>query len=184
MHADGAFHKLNDKIKHSSVMLALKMAPKTRVEEAEALQKQSNYKLEKQKILKKAKFLAATEEYTQQALVLVEQYHSPAGLKNVEQVETKYNNLTSETAKRELMKQQITIKVKGFGWKETCHHPWSREGKLFTGDQLKDYLVDVILPYKDTQTIPTVPKVNLPTRQNKLTLTLGTVSHDIQGINK
>ena len=60
---------------------------------------------------------------------------------------------------------------------------WSRDSKMFTGDQLKDHLVNVILPYEDTQTIPTVPKVNLPTRQSKLKLTLGTVSHDIQGIN-
>ena len=81
------------------------------------------------------------------------------------------------------MKQQITIRVKGFGWKETCHHPWSQGGKMFTGDQLKDHLVNVILPYEDKQTIPTVPKVNLPTRQSTLTLTLGTVSHDIQGVN-
>ena len=38
-----------------------KIAPTTRVEEAEALQKQSNYKLENQNILKKIKILAATE---------------------------------------------------------------------------------------------------------------------------
>ena len=56
-------------------MMALSMAPKIRIQEAAALQKQSNYKLEKQKILEKAKIVAATEEYTQ-ALVLIEQYHT------------------------------------------------------------------------------------------------------------
>ena len=115
---------------------------------------------------------------------MVEQYHSPAGLKTVEEVETEYNKLTSETAKRELMKQQITIRVKGFGWKETCHHYWSEGGKMFTGDQLKDHLVNIILPYESIQTIPTVTIVNLPTRQNTLKLTLGTVSHDVQGIHE
>lgn len=54
---------------------------------------------------------------------------------------------------------------------------------MFTGDQLKDHLVNTILPYESIQpTIPSVPIVNLPTRQNKLTLTLGTVLHDVQGI--
>ena len=182
-HTDGPFHQLSDKMKNSLIMMALRMAPKIRIQEAAALQKQSNYKLEKQKILEKAKIVAATEEYTQ-ALVLIEQYHSPACLRNEEQVEREYIKLTSETAKINLMKQQITIRVKGFGWKETCHHAWSKEGTMFTGDQLKDHLVNVIFPYERLQTIPTVPKVNLPTRQSELKLTLGTVSHDVQGLNE
>ena len=81
-----------------------KISPTTRVEEAEALQKQSNYKLEKHNILKKVKPLAATGEYIQ-SLVLVEQYSPTSGLKNVEQVEKRQNNLMSETARIELMKQ-------------------------------------------------------------------------------
>ena len=170
-------------MKHSLITVALRMVPKIRIQEAAALQKQSNYKLEKQKILEKAKIVAATEEYTQ-ALVLIEQYHSPACLRNEEQVEREYIKLTSETAKINLMKQQITIRVKGFGWKETCHHAWSKEGIMFTGDELKDHLVNVIFPYERLQTIPTVPKVNLPTRQSELKLTLGTVSHDVQGLNE
>jgi hypothetical protein len=182
-HVDGPFHQLNDKMQHSLVRVALSMAPKIRIEEAAALQKQSNYKLQKQNILKKAKIVAATEEYTQ-ALVLIEQYHSPACLRNEEQVEREYVKLTSETAKINLMKQQITIRVKGFGWKETCHHPWSKEGTMFTGDQLKDHLVNTIFPYERLQIIPTVPKVNLPTRQSELKLTLGTVSHDVQGLDE
>ena len=44
--------------------------------------------------------------------------------------------------------------------------------------------MNVIFPYERRQIIPTVPKVNLPTRQSKLKLTLGTVSHDVQGLNE
>ena len=69
-------------MKNSLVRVALRMAPKIRIQEAAALQKQSNYKLEKQKILEKAKIVAATDEYTQ-ALVLIEQYHSPACLRTL-----------------------------------------------------------------------------------------------------
>ena len=54
----------------------------------------------------------------------------------------------------------------------------------YTGDEMKDYLVNTILPCESNQTIPSVPKVNLPTRQKTLALTLGTVSHDVQNINK
>ena len=49
-HADGDFHKLSDEMKYSLVLVALKLAPQTRVEEAEALKKQSKYKLEEQNI--------------------------------------------------------------------------------------------------------------------------------------
>ena len=55
---------------------------------------------------------------------------------------------------------------------------------IYTGDELKDHLVNSILPYENNQMIPSVPKVNLPTRQKTLTLTLGTVSHDVQSINE
>ena len=64
------------------------------------------------------------------------------------------------------------------------HHAWSKGGETYTGDQLKHHLVNTILPYEGNQTILLVPKVNLPTRQKTLTLTLGTVSHDVQSINE
>ena len=64
------------------------------------------------------------------------------------------------------------------------HHAWSNKGVAYTNDELKDHLVNTIFPYESNQTIPSVPKVNLPTRQKTLTLTLGTVSHDVQNINE
>ena len=74
---DGAFHKLNEKMKHSLLMTALKYARQTTVKEAEALKKQRNFKLNKLATLKAKKILKATDEYTK-ALILFETYHSSA----------------------------------------------------------------------------------------------------------
>ena len=41
-----------------------------------------------------------------------------------------------------------------------------------------------ILPFEFDQNIQEVPAVDLPTRQKTLTFTLGTVSHNVQCINK
>ena len=59
------------------------------------------------------------------------------------------------------------IRIRGFGWK-TIHHAWSKEGYTYTGDELKDHLFKNIFPYEFKQRIPSVPSVNLPTRQKKL----------------
>ena len=55
---------------------------------------------------------------------------------------------------------------------------------MYTADQLKAHFVDTILPFEETQTIPDVPNVNLPSRQKILTMKLGTVSHDVQQLNE
>ena len=59
-----------------------------------------------------------------------------------------------------------------------------QKGVMYTGDQLKAHFVDIILLYEEEQTIPQVPNVNLPSRQKKkLTMKLGTVSHNVQKLN-
>ena len=54
-HVDGAFHKLNDKLKHSLLITALKYARETTVKESDALKKQRNFKLKKMATLKAKK---------------------------------------------------------------------------------------------------------------------------------
>ena len=176
-----AFHKQNDKMQHSLIMTALKYASQTTKEEAQALKKQRQHKLKTIATLNKVKYLKATEEYTR-ALILLETYHSVACWKTKEEVTRGYDKLTSETAKREAIKHQINIRTKGLGWTGMIH-PWSKLGVMYTGDQLKAYFVNTILPFEENQIIPQVPNVNLPSRQQILSTTLGTMSHDVQKLN-
>ena len=126
--------------------------------------------------------MKAIDEFTR-VLILLETYYSIACLKTKGEVTREYNKLTSETAKREAMKHQINIRTKGLGW-TIMIHPWSKKGVMYTADQLKAHFVDTILPFEETQTIPDVPNVNLPSRQKILTMKLGTVSHDVQQLNE
>ena len=56
-------------------------------------------------------------------------------------------------------------------------------GIVFTGDQLKEHFLNKILPYERNHSIPEVPNVNLPSRQETLSFKLGTPSHDVQKLN-
>ena len=180
-HVDGAFHKLTDKLKHSLLITALKYARETTIKESDALKKQRNFKLKKMASLKAKKILKATDEYTK-ALIYIETYHSSACWKTEQRVRTEYNKLKSESAKKEAMKTQINIRTIGFGWTD-MHHAWSKGGIVFTGDQLKEHFLNKILPYERNHSIPEVPNVNLPSRQETLSFKLGTPSHDVQKLN-
>ena len=80
------------------------------------------------------------------------------------------------------MKLQMNIRTKGLGW-TIMIHPWPKKGIMYTGDRLKKHFVNIIIPNEETQTIPQVPNINLPSRQKILTMKLGSVSHDVQKLN-
>lgn len=63
------------------------------------------------------------------------------------------------------MKEQIRIRVLGFGCKD-LHHPWSKDGVTYTPQQLMNYLLDVIIPQDRKRGIPEKPVMNLPSRKN------------------
>ena len=54
--------------------------------------------------------------------------------------------------------------VIGFGWKD-LHHPWSKDGKVYTADKLFKYLVDTLVPEQAVRGIPEVPTMDLPSRK-------------------
>ncbi len=179
---DGAFHRCNWKKRYSLIATGLKYAEEERKKENEALRKQREHKRRKKELLLEKKILQASEDYTK-ALILIETYHSEAGWRSVEKIEHEYKNLKSETAKKEAMKLQIRIRVEGFGWKH-LHHAWSTKGNDYSGDTLKDHLVNKILPYEieNQDKIPSVPSVELPCR--KVKHKLGTLSYDTNNLNR
>ena len=69
-------------------------------------------------------------------------------------------NMTSYVAKRDALKTNISIRVKGFGWKE-LHIPWTHQrGKLplvGLGNQLRK-----IIRFENKNGIPTDPPAEVP----------------------
>jgi len=89
---------------------------------------------------------------------------------------SQFNKLTSLTAQREAVKEQIRIRVVGFGWKD-LHHPWSKGGNDYSAEYLRDYLIDTIIPEQRKRGIPAAPTVNLKSRGDRNQL--GTKSLDV-----
>ena len=172
---DGAYHKLSKEMRESLLMFALNAAPRVRVAAREAEEKQRAAKEEKRKMMKQKKILAAQEEYVK-ALTYIEMYHSPACWKTPEEVNQRFNNLSSESARKEAVKEQIRIRVLGFGWKD-LHVPWSKDGKEFSASDLRDKLINNIIAEEANRKIPATPPVELPSR--KKMHQLGTRSKDV-----
>ena len=101
----------------------------------------------------------------------------------MEEVETEYSKFSSETAKIEDVKQKwIRTRVDGFGWKN-FHHPLSKKANHYTSVQLRDHLMNKIIPYElePTTMIPIDPKFDLAT--NKVKFKLGTVALDMNELH-
>ena len=79
------------------------------------------------------------------------------------------------------MKTQIRIRTVGFGWKD-LHHPWSRDGKHYSPEELLEHLITVMIPEQKKRGIPKVPPVKLPSRGDRPQL--GTVTEDMIQIDK
>ena len=117
---DGLYHRLPKEMKWSLMELALGMSAEVRNHERRALKRQQEEKQRKQEMLRKKKLLAAQSEYAD-ALTYIEMYHSPACWTRVRDIRQNFGKLGSETAKREAMKEQIRIRVIGYGWKDLRH---------------------------------------------------------------
>ena len=105
-----------------------------------------------------------------------------AGWKAVLQAEMDYDKIESESLRLDALKYQINIRTKGFGWK-SCHHPWSKNGRKYTSQELMSHLVNTVFPFEiqHQHAIPINPCVDLPSLQENLKL--GTTSKDADALN-
>ena len=161
---DGRYFKLPDDMKQSLLTYALSISPKVRKEEKEALERQREAKKQKQNLLLEKQMLACKKEYAE-ALTYIEMAHSPAFWSTRTKAYNQFRQLTSPSAQLRAVKEQIRIRVLGFGWKD-LHHPWSKDGVTYTPQQLMNYLLDVIIPQDRKRGIPEKPVMNLPSRKN------------------
>ena len=134
-------------------------------------------------MLRRNKLLGAQESYAN-ALTYIEMFHSPAGWTTKPIALTEYEKLTSKSSKLAAVKDQIRIRVLGFGW-DDLHYAWSTDGRDRSPRNLLSYLTDTIIPEQSKRVIPTKPKVTLPSRgENRATLGIGTMSLDIVQLDK
>ena len=124
--------------------------------------------------------IAAQRKYPN-ALTFIDMYHSNACWSILNIAHWRFSELTSETARKEAVKDQIRLRVIGFGWSD-LHHPWSKDGADYSGNDLLDHLIKEIIPQQKKRDIPEAPPVDLPSRGDRVQL--GTQTKDVELLDK
>ena len=83
--------------------------------------------------------------------------------KTEEEVDWDLPQIKSKNDKLNVVKENIQMRVKGYGWKDFAH-PWSKNGKLYTAEELSVHLKSIIR-YEETTTIPIKPPFAAPARK-------------------
>ena len=108
------------------------------------------------------------EKYIE-AMNYIEQYHSGRCWKTAEQARREFELLDSDPKRLKAVKEQISIRRKGFGWEDVGHY-WSKDGYTYTSRELFDHFVNVVLEAERTRDIPTEPDVSLSVDNCRYTL--------------
>jgi hypothetical protein len=177
---NGAFHCLSPEMRESLLLFALKASPEVRKAEKIALDRQRAAKKKKNDMLRAKKMIAAQRKYAN-ALTFIDMYHSNACWSTLTIARRRFSELTSETARKEAVKDQIRLRVIGFGWSD-LHHPWSKDGADYSGNDLLDHLIKEIIPQQKKRDIPEAPPVDLPSRGDRVQL--GTQTKDVELLDK
>ena len=122
----GFFHTLPDDLRKSLIIMAMEYSPETRKRDQEFLDNQCAVKREKEKLAHEYGMKKATEKYID-ALYYYDKYNSHACWMNVKDVDREVKKLKSKAKQIWALKENIRIRVIGFGWSEFAH-PWSKNG--------------------------------------------------------
>ena len=177
---EGEYFKLTPEMRESLMGYALLSSPAVRKEEKVQLNIQREAKLEKQRLLREKKMLACQREYGDK-LTYIEMSKSQRFWNTKAIASKEYKKLESKTAKLNAVKEQIKIRVIGFGWKD-LHHAWSQDGTAYSPDQLFKYLVDTLIPQQSVRGIPNSADIDLPSR--KAFPTLGQTTADVARLDQ
>lgn len=181
--SDGFLYKISDdpeladKLRTSLFIMAMEDIPATKLANSEALADQRQAKQRKQELAKEQCYAKASDKQLD-ILCYFEKYSMRACLRTVEEVDECLKNLRSKAAKLSSLKENINIRVIGFGWKQ-FHTPWSKNGVEFTPSKLASHL-KIILNAESELGIPEVPPIELP--QLKELPHLGEVTADVKAL--
>ena len=142
----------------------MKDAPATRLRNNEDMALQAKARREKEEMIKAKNMEKATEELIE-AMYYYTMYSLAACWKdNVRIVDSELKKITSETARYDALKENIMIRVKGFGW-DWCKHAWSKNGRRYSIKELADHLKWIIKEERKRHVvIPSEPPLNVPKR--------------------
>ena len=131
----------------------------TRKSHDDAIKNCRQAKLHRMKLAQQKNAEAKGEAYIE-AMDYIEQYYSGRCWKTPEQTREDYEMIDSESKHLRAVKEQISIRRKGFGWEDVGHN-WSKNGYTFTSKDLFDHFVSVVLEAECSRDIPSEPNISL-----------------------
>jgi hypothetical protein len=120
----GMFHQLPVELQQSLIVAGKRGATKLRRQHDESLAKQPAARLNHEQIAHEHKLELAKEQYIE-AIDDFERYKSEWCWKTASKAYQVFNKLNRESARLKAVKEQITIRAKGFGW-DDVKHAWSK----------------------------------------------------------
>ena len=88
--------------------------------------------------------------------------------------------LSSEAARLRAVKEQHLIRTLGLGWMQ-AHHPWSKNGKVYSATHLLINLCSVVIPLAKELIVPDDAPVKLSTAPDLCTLgTLSAIGEELE----
>ena len=176
---DGLLHQLPPRMQTSLIITCMKDSLSTKQYNSDALWEQRKARKLKDELAKEKSLEKASEEHVE-AYYYHKMYHFPACWRSEEEVDTELEKIKTKADKLYAVKENILIRVKGFGWKEFAH-PWSKNGVQYTPNQLAAHLKTIIQSEK-TRTIPRKPPFFVPKR--KVLPQLGQLTADVQAMDE
>mmetsp|Transcript_29604 Transcript_29604/g.62781 ORF Transcript_29604/g.62781 Transcript_29604/m.62781 type:complete len:567 (+) Transcript_29604:520-2220(+) len=180
----GMFHGFDEILRSAIIQVGMKDAPRTRAVNNEAMELQRKAKQARENIKREKNMEKASEQYIE-AIYYHRMYDSMACWKgSTARVSTGLKKLTSETARYEALKENIMVRVKGFGW-EWAKHAWTKDKRKYTVKELATWLQFIIKEEKKTSikdTMPTEPPTTTPKR--KETSILGTQCEYVRSLDR
>jgi hypothetical protein len=145
----------------------------------DALARYAEGRREKEELAMQKKIDSSREEYIV-GVYFYEMYHSDRCWKTKRVARAQFGVLSSEAARLRAVKEQHLIRTLGLGWMQ-AHHPWSKNGKVYSATHLLINLCSVVIPLAKELIVPDDAPVKLPTAPNLCTLgTLSAIGEELE----
>ena len=148
-----------EELRNSLLIMALECSPETKKLDKILLTKQRTAKRQKEKLAHEHGMTMATEKCID-SLYYYDKYGSHACWMNVKDVDKELEKHKSMSAQLWAVKENIRIRVLGFGWNDFAH-PWSKNGIAYSPKELGQHL-KLIIKAEKTHIIPKRPLAPLP----------------------
>ena len=176
------YHKFDERLADAVMHMCIRDAQSTRQQCNDALESQAKARHQREELLMDVAYDKATEKYLEDTMYYRLYKTSSCWKGNPNIVGKKLSTLKSDASRLQALKDNITIRVRGFNW-SWAHHAWSKNGELYTVKDLKKHL-EFVIRRENEEGIPKPPDVVNYQLERKDLPTLGKPISEMAALGK